>query len=213
MEEDEKRRAWHFENYSMKVNNLSLQEQMNVSPYQLPSASDYGTPTMPDSLRMHMAVQSYPRAAKNRSAELRQLRENRSPAVETMNFELNGRASEIQFNSLAATPQVLTLPENRWLNVRKSARTAKALYEKAGTGICQLLRCMSRSPVESARMCGDMMTVDMYDMICVVAEYVGIEVHMYAEVVDVFTMTLMYRDVMDERIETTVCKAFSRGSV
>ena len=72
---------------------------------------------------------------------------------------------------------------------------------------------MSRSPVESTRMCGDMMTVDIYNMICVVAEYVGIEVHMYAEVVDVFTMTLMYRDVMDERIETTVWKAFSNESV
>ena len=62
-------------------------------------------------------------------------------------------------------------------------------------------------------MCGYMMTVDMYDMICVVAEYVSIQVHMYAEVVDVFTITLMYRDVMEERIETTVCKEFSRGSV
>ena len=62
-------------------------------------------------------------------------------------------------------------------------------------------------------MCGYMMTVDMYDMICVVAEYVGIEVHMYAEVVDVFNMTLVYRDVMDERIETTLCTAFSRESV
>ena len=76
MEEEEKRRAWNFENYSKEVNNLSLQEQMNVSPHQLPSASDYGTSTMPDALRMHMAVQSYSRAAKNRSAELRQLREN-----------------------------------------------------------------------------------------------------------------------------------------
>ena len=75
------------------------------------------------------------------------------------------------------------------------------------------MRCMSRSPVESARMCGYMMTVDMYDMICVVAEYVGIEVHMYAEAVDVFTMTLMYRDVMNERIETTTCKTFSSKSV
>ena len=53
----------------------------------------------------------------------------------------------------------------------------------------------------------------MYVMICVVAKYAGIEVYMYADVVDVFTMTLMHRDVIDERIETTVCKAFSRGSV
>ena len=51
-------------------------------------------------------------------------------------------------------------------------------------------------------------TVDMYDIICVVAEYVGIEVHMYVKVVDVFPMMLMYRDVMNKRIETTVCKTF-----
>ena len=50
-------------------------------------------------------------------------------------------------------------------------------------------------------------------MICVVTEYVSIKVHMYAEVVDVFTMTLMYRNGMDERIETTTCKVFPRGSV
>ena len=114
---DEKRRIWYFEHYSKKLNNLSLQEQINVSPYQLPSASDYGTPTMPDSLRMHTAVQSYPRAANNRSAELRQLRENGSLAVETMNCDLNGQASEVQFDSVAATPQVLTMPQNRRLNV------------------------------------------------------------------------------------------------
>ena len=89
MEEEEKRRAWNFENHSKKVNNLTLQEQMNVSPHRLPNANDYTTPTMPDSLRMHMAVQSYPRAAKNRSAELRQLRENGPQAVEMMNTELN----------------------------------------------------------------------------------------------------------------------------
>ena len=35
-----------------------------------------------------------------------------------------------------------------------------------------------------------MMTMDMYDTICVVAKYVGNENHMYAEVVDVFTITL-----------------------
>ena len=62
-------------------------------------------------------------------------------------------------------------------------------------------------------MCGYIMTVDMYDITCVVAEFVSIEVHMQAEVVDVFTMTLMYGKVMEERIETTVCKAFSRGSM
>ena len=168
---------------------------------------------MPNSLRMHTAIQNYPRAPKNRSTDLRQLRENKSPVVETMNFELNDQASEVQFDSLVATQQVITIPENRRLNVRNSARAAKALYERTGPAICRLLRCLSCSPVESARMCGYMMTVEIYDMICVVAEYVGIEVHIYVEVVDVFIMTLMYRDVMDERIEKTVCKAFSRGSV
>ena len=49
----------------------------------------------------------------------------------------------------------------------------------------------------------------MYDMMCVVADYVDIEVNMHTEVVDVFTKTLMYCDVMEVKIETTVCKAFS----
>ena len=64
MEEDERRWAWHFEDYTRRVNNLLFQEQMNFLPYQPPSAIDYGTPAMPYSLRMHMVIQSYPRVAK-----------------------------------------------------------------------------------------------------------------------------------------------------
>ena len=153
---------------------------MNVSLYQQSSSSDYIKSTMPDSLRMYTAIQSYPRAAKNRSAELSQLRENGSPVVESMNFEPNNQALEVQFDSLVAPPQISTMPENELFNVRNSARAVKVLYEWAGTLICRMLRYMSRSPVKSARMCGYVMTVDMYDMICVVAEYVGIGVYMYA---------------------------------
>ena len=89
MKEDERKRAWYLENYSRRVNNLSFREQMNVLPYQLPSASDYGTPTMPNFLRMYTAIQSYPRAAKNMSFEQRLLRENESLVVKTMKFKLN----------------------------------------------------------------------------------------------------------------------------
>ena len=102
------------------------------------------------------------------------------------------------------------MPENRRVNVRNSAGTAKALYKRAGPGICQLLRNMLRSPVESARMCGDMMTVDMHDMMCVVLEYTRIEVHMYAETVDIFTMTLMYRDVIEQESKQQCAKHFSK---
>ena len=52
-------------------------------------------------------------------------------------------------------------------------------------------------------MCGYMMTVNMYDMICVMVDYVGIEVHTYAKEANVFTITLMYRDVMEVKIATT----------
>ena len=62
MEEIEIRRAWHFEKYSRRMNNLFFREQMNVSSYQLPSASDNGAPTIPGPLKMHTAIQSYPRA-------------------------------------------------------------------------------------------------------------------------------------------------------
>ena len=72
---------------------------------------------------------------------------------------------------------------------------------------------MSRSPVESACVCSYMITVDMYNMMCVVADYADIGVHMYAEFFDVFTIKLMYRDVMEKRIEATVYKAFSRGNL
>ena len=58
-----------------------------------------------------------------------------------------------------------------------------------------------------------MMTVDMYNMICGMADYVGIEVRTYAEVVDVLTITLMYGDVMEEKFEITVQYTFKRKYV
>ena len=72
---------------------------------------------------------------------------------------------------------------------------------------------MSQSPVESARMCGMKMTLNMYEMMCDVAEYIGIGINAYADVVDVLTMTLMYHDLMLERTESKICKAFAIGHV
>ena len=45
-----------------------------------------------------------------------------------------------------------------------------------------------------------MMTVDMYDLMCVLENYVVIEIHTCAKVALVFTMTLMYCNVMEEKI-------------
>ena len=45
-------------------------------------------------------------------------------------------------------------------------------------------------------------------MMCEVVEYIGIRIDASAEVVDVFTMTLMYRDLMLGRTESKICKAF-----
>ena len=67
---------------------------------------------------------------------------------------------------------------------------------------------MSRSPVSSAHMCGYTMTVNTFEIMCEVADCVGIGVSTYAEIADVFTMTLMYREVMEEKIEAKMCKAF-----
>ena len=51
------------------------------------------------------------------------------------------------------------------------------------TGYMQDVEMYFSLPVESAHMCGYMMTVNMYDMMCVVVDYVDIEFHTYAEVV------------------------------
>ena len=59
---------------------------------------------------------------------------------------------------------------------------------------------MSQSPMETARMCGYMMTVKTFEIMCEVTNFVGIGVHSYVELVDVFTMTLMYGDAMEENI-------------
>ena len=58
-----------------------------------------------------------------------------------------------------------------------------------------------------------MMTLNMYEMMFEVAEYIGIGIIAYAEVVNVFTLTLMYRDLMLERTDLKTCKAFEIGHV
>ena len=77
---------------------------------------------------------------------------------------------------MAATPQISATPENGLLSPKNSARAAKALYETAGPAICRMVRYMFRFPVELARMCGNMMIVNMYDTMWVVVDYVGIKV-------------------------------------
>ena len=50
------------------------------------------------------------------------------------------------------------------------------------------------------------MTLNMYEKMCEVAENIGIGINAYAEVVDVFTMTLMYCDLMLEYLESKFVK-------
>ena len=45
------------------------------------------------------------------------------------------------------------------------------------------------------------MTVNMFKIMCKVANYVGIKVHTNAEIAKVFTMTLIYRDIREERLK------------
>ena len=55
---------------------------------------------------------------------------------------------------------------------------------------------MFQSPVESARTCRFMMTANMYEVMFTVSEYIGIKLCEYAEIVDIFTMSVMYYDAM-----------------
>ena len=55
--------------------------------------------------------------------------------------------------------------------------------------------------------------IEHVEMMCEVADYIGIGDHVYAEVVDVFTMTLMFGDIMLERSEAKICRAFTVGHV
>ena len=54
---------------------------------------------------------------------------------------------------------------------------------------------------------------DMYEMMCEVAECIGIGIDAYAEVVNVFAMTRMNRDLMLEQTESKICEAFALGHV
>ena len=60
---------------------------------------------------------------------------------------------------------------------------------------------MTQSSVALTRLCGIITTLNMHEMMCEVAEYNAIEIDAYAKVVDVFTKTLMYHDLMLERNE------------
>ena len=118
-----------------------------------------------------------------------------------LNTRQNAQVLAVQLN---APPEVWATAKQEPVSPRKLAKSAKALYERVGPGICNTLRYMSQFPVESARVCGIVMILNMYLMM-------GIDA--YAEVVDVFTMTLMYSDLMLERTESKICKAFAIGQL
>ena len=50
--------------------------------------------------------------------------------VETMSFGLNSQTSEVQFDSVVATPQISIMTENGLIIFRNSARATKALYDE-----------------------------------------------------------------------------------
>ena len=90
-----------------------------------------------------------------------------------------------------------------------SYKAAKVLYERAGPVICRTLERVSHSPLESVRMCAYLMTVNTFDIMCEVSDYVDVGVHACEEVFDVFTITLIYRAVIKETINANMRKAFS----
>ena len=159
------------------------------------------------------AICKYPEAARNKSFGLKQLRKSRSPTIGIMKFGQNRQVPEVQFNSVTLPSQIRATPECGHISSINSAKGARALYKKAGAVICKLLRNMFQSPVESARICGFMMTENMYEAMCTVSEYIGIELSEYAEIVDIFTMSVMYYDAMEERAKATMLKAFSSESI
>ena len=42
------------------------------------------------------------------------------------------------------------------------------------------------------------------------SEYIGIELSDYAEIVNIFTLSVMYYDAMEERAKATMLKAFPK---
>ena len=52
------------------------------------------------------------------------------------------------------------------------------------------------------------MTAKMYEVMCTVSKYIGIELSGYAETADIFTMSVMYYDAMEKRAKVTMLKVF-----
>ena len=159
---------------------------------------------------MSSAINNYPLNAEHKAIGMQVLRESESPLISMLNTRLNAQVPAVQLN---APPEIWATVEQAPVSPRKSANSAKTLYEKVGSGICNTLRYMSQSPAELTRMCGVMMTLNMYEMMCEVAKYIGIGIDAYVEVVDVFTMTLLFRDLMLEQTKSKICKAFAIGHV
>ena len=145
MEEGTRQRGADFKTFSRKINNLSFRKQMNVRPYEPPSARSFGTPDTPSQFRI--AINKYPLNAKYKAIGMRALRESGLPLISMLNTRPNAQVPEVQFDSAYVLPEILATAELRPASLWKSAKVAKALYERVGPCICNTLRCISQSPV------------------------------------------------------------------
>ena len=109
VEEDARQRALHFEDHSLSVNNLSLQEHMSMID----------------------AICKYPDAARDKSFGLKQLKRSGSPTIGMMKFGRNRQVPEVKFDSGTLPSQIKPTPECGHISSINSAKGARALYNKA----------------------------------------------------------------------------------
>ena len=136
--------------------------------YEPPNARSFGTPETPSQIQMPSAINNYLLNAKYKAIGMRALRESEFRLISMLNTRLNAQVPAVQLN---APPKIWATAEQGPISPRKSAKATETLYKRVEPGICNTLRYMLKSPAESARrMCGVMMTLNMYEMICEVAD-------------------------------------------
>ena len=120
---------------------------------------------------MSSAINKCSLNAKYKAIEMRVLKENGSPLISMLNTRLIAQVPAVQLNSANVPPEIWATPKQEPVSPRISAKTAKALNENVELEIYNTLRYISQSSVESARMYEIMMTLNMHEMMCEVAEY------------------------------------------
>ena len=105
MEEVARQQTLHFEEHSLSVNNLSLQEHMSIIE----------------------AISKYPEASRNKSLGLKQMRKSESPMIGIMKFGQNSQMPEVQFDSGTVPSQIKATPECGHISSVNSAKGARAL--------------------------------------------------------------------------------------